>query len=341
LEKIYLLKISNETKVGALTAIAITVLVLGFNALKGKSLFNKPKKIFALFDKTPGLANTAPVYYKGLQIGVTGDKVEKDAIVSQIIVPITLTKDVLLPKNSIAVISSNPLGIASSVIEIQPGNDTRNFIKPGDTLITNATADILAEVSKQINPVLFEVKNAVHSLDSVLMIIGNTFDPNTKSNFQGILGNVNKTTANLIKTSATLQELLSSQSGTLAKSFSNVAAFTDNLSKQNEKINGTLTNIQKVSSNVANLKLQEPLDNLNKTITELQQVISKFNNDKGTLGLLMKDPDLYNQMHSLTYSLNTLVDDLKVNPKRYISIFGRKDKKIKPLNKPISDTLTH
>jgi phospholipid/cholesterol/gamma-HCH transport system substrate-binding protein len=334
------LKISNETKVGALTAVAITVLVLGYNALRGKNLFNKPNKVYALFDNTTGLPNSAPVYYKGLQIGTTGDKVEKDAMVSQILVPITLTKDILLPRNSIAIISGSPLGISTSVIDIKPGDDLTHFIKPGDTLITNASKDILNEVTKQLNPVLFEVKNAVHSLDSVLKVIGNTFDPNTKSNFQGILSNVNKTTGNLIASSASLQSLLSSQSGTLAKSFNNVAAFTDNLTKQNEKINSTLANLQKASTNVANLKLDEPITNLNKTITVLQEVIGKFNNDKGTLGLLMKDPDLYNQLHSLTFSLNTLVDDLKVNPKRYISIFGRKDKKIKPLTKPLSDTLT-
>jgi phospholipid/cholesterol/gamma-HCH transport system substrate-binding protein len=332
------LKISNETKVGALTAIAITLLILGFNFLKGKSLFHKPNKIYAVYDNTMGLPNSAPVFYKGLQIGITGDKVEKDKYASQIIVPITLTKDILIPKNSVAIISGSALGISASVIEIKPGTDTKNFIEYGDTVLTKVPTDLLNEVTKQLNPVLYEVENAVKSLDSVLKIIGRTFDPTTKSNFQGILANVNKTTGSLVTSSAALQSLLNAQTGALAQSMNNVNDFTKNLAKNNGKINSVLSNIDKASNNFANLKLDETLNTLNSSITELQSVIKKFNNDEGTLGKLMKDPDLYNQLNSLTYSINTLVDDFKVNPKRYISIFGRKDKKIKALTKPLSDT---
>jgi phospholipid/cholesterol/gamma-HCH transport system substrate-binding protein len=332
------LKISNETKVGALTAIAITLLILGFNFLKGKSLFHKPNKIYAVYDNTMGLPNSAPVFYKGLQIGITGDKVEKDKYASQIIVPITLTKDILIPKNSVAIISGSALGISASVIEIKPGTDTKNFIEYGDTVLTKVPTDLLNEVTKQLNPVLYEVENAVKSLDSVLKIIGRTFDPATKSNFQGILANVNKTTGSLVTSSAALQSLLNAQTGALAQSMNNVNDFTKNLAKNNGKINSVLSNIDKASNNFANLKLDETLNTLNSSITELQSVIKKFNNDEGTLGKLMKDPDLYNQLNSLTYSINTLVDDFKVNPKRYISIFGRKDKKIKALTKPLSDT---
>jgi phospholipid/cholesterol/gamma-HCH transport system substrate-binding protein len=332
------LKISNETKVGALTAIAITLLILGFNFLKGKSLFHKPNKIYAVYDNTMGLPNSAPVFYKGLQIGITGDKVEKDKYASQIIVPITLTKDILIPKNSVAIISGSALGISASVIEIKPGTDTKNFIEYGDTVLTKVPTDLLNEVTKQLNPVLYEVENAVKSLDSVLKIIGRTFDPATKSNFQGILANVNKTTGSLVTSSAALQSLLNAQTGALAQSMNNVNDFTKNLAKNNGKINSVLSNIDKASNNFANLKLDETLNTLNSSIRELQSVIKKFNNDEGTLGKLMKDPDLYNQLNSLTYSINTLVDDFKMNPKRYISIFGRKDKKIKALTKPLSDT---
>jgi phospholipid/cholesterol/gamma-HCH transport system substrate-binding protein len=335
------LKISNETKVGALTAIAITVLILGYNALNGKNLFNKTNTIYAIYDDAKNLPNAAPVMYKGLQIGVTGNKRPIDKTASRIVVPITLTSDILIPKNSIAYISGNPLGISSPIIEIKPGNETTRFITNGDTLLTNPTADLLNEVTKQLNPVLFEVSNAVHSLDSVLKIIGNTFDPNTKSNFQGILANVNKTTASLVTTSASLQSLLANQSGTLAKSLNNVNSFTENLSKNNGKITDVMNNLDKASNNIAkitNISLDETLGTLNKSITELQTVIHGFNNKEGTLGKLINDPSIYNQLHSLTFSMNTLVDDLKVNPKRYISIFGRKDKKIKPLTKPLSDT---
>jgi phospholipid/cholesterol/gamma-HCH transport system substrate-binding protein len=334
------LKVSNETKVGALTAIAITFLILGYNFLKGKNLFKKQNIIYAVYDNTSGLPEVAPVTYKGYQIGTTTKSRKYDKRASKIVVPILLTdSEIEIPCNSIAIISGSALGISSSTIDIKPGNDYSRILKAGDTIITNAPSDMLSEVTKQINPVLFEVKNAVHSLDSVLMVIGNTFDPNTKSNFQSILSNVNRTTANLIGTSARLETILGQQEGNINKTMLNLNTFTDNLNKNNTKINSTLSNIDKASNTFATLDLKEPLTNINASIKSLNGVIAKFNNDNGTLGMLMKDPELYNQMHSLTYSLNTLIDDLKVNPKRYISIFGRKDKKITPLKRPLSDTL--
>jgi phospholipid/cholesterol/gamma-HCH transport system substrate-binding protein len=334
------LKVSNETKIGALTIIAITMLFLGFNFLKGKTLFSKPKYFYAVFDKINGLpANAAPVMMKGLQIGVTGEAIESDENISAIIVPIKLKKDVRIPANSVAVISGSPLGLSSSVVDIKPGDNMKAFIKPGDTITTKASPDLLNEVTQQLNPVLYQVQKSVQSLDSVLRIVGSTFDPNTKSNMQGILANVNRTTANLIASSASLQQLLNTQSGALAQSLNNVSNFTGNLAKNNEKINGLLSNLEKASKNVAGLKLDETMGGLNQSITELNKVIKTFGNDKGTLGKLLNDPALYQQLNNLTFSINTLVDDLKVNPKRYISLLGRKDRKIKPLERPLNDTV--
>jgi phospholipid/cholesterol/gamma-HCH transport system substrate-binding protein len=334
------LRISNETKVGALTAIAITILVLGYNFLRGKNLFSKPKNIYAVYDNTMGLPNiAAPVFYKGLQIGVTGEKFELDERASKIVVPITLSKKILIPKNSVAIISGSALGISSSVIEIKPGNDYTKFIEPGDTLLTNAPSDLLNEVTKQLNPVLYQVGNAVHSLDSVLRIIARTFDANAKNNVQAILANVQKTTAGLITSSASLQQLLNTQSGALAGSLNNINSFTGNLVKNNDKINGIVDNLGKATTKFSELNVELTLTKLNQSIDELKGVIAKLNNENGSLGLMMKDATLYNRINGLTKSMNTLVDDFKVNPKRYLSIFGRKDKKIKPLDQPLNDTL--
>ncbi len=332
-------KLSNETKVGVLAVVSVTVLIFGYNLLKGKNLFNKNKWIYAKYDNVGNLPVGAPVFYKGLQIGTTGKLQETDVYISKIIVPINLTRDVKLPKNSIALISSSFIGLSGAVIDIKPGDDLTHYITIGDTIRTDASSSLMNEVTKTLNPVLFEVTNAVHSLDSVLGIIANTFDPTAKSNFQGILSNVNKTTQSLVTTSASLQSLLNTQTGAMAQSLNNVNAFTKNLTTNTDKINNTLTNLEKTSKNLAALKLDETLLTLNNTVLELQSVIKKFNNDQGSIGKLMKDPGLYNKLNSLTFSMNTLVDDLKVNPKRYISIFGRKDKKIQPLTKPLSDTL--
>ncbi len=332
------MKISNETKVGILAAVGITVLILGYNALQGNKIFASQKKIYAVYTDVKGLPNSSPVMYKGIQIGLTGNSEPMDKAVSKIIVPIILTKDLLIPKSSIAFINTTLLGKAQ--IDIVEGKDRSKYLSIGDTLDTEQPKGLLDEFSKQLNPVLFEATKAVHSLDSVLGIIGTTFDPAAQANVQAILSNMNKTTAGLINSTASLQTLLNTQTGALAQSLNNVNEFTKNLNKNNDKINTTMVNLEKTSANVANLKLDETLKTLNASIVELQEVIHKFNNNDGTLGKLMSDPGLYNKINGLTTSMNTLVDDLKVNPKRYLSIFGRKDKKIPALTKPINDTLT-
>lgn len=332
------MKISNETKVGALTAITITLLVLSYNFLQGKKLFDKPFVLYAVYETVDGLADNTTVKFNGLPIGTTGKMQSLDERVTKIIVPIFLNnKNYQIPKNSIAIISGSTLGINSAIIDIKEG-DATTYFKNGDTIRTNAPSNMIDEVTKQLNPVLFEVKTAVHSLDSVLNIISGTFDPNTKSNFQSILRNVDRTTANLINTSNGLNTLITNQAGTLSASLQNVEKFTTNLNQQNAKINTMLGNLEKTTDNFAALKLDATLVKLNGTMDEVNGLLKKFGDEKGTVGKMLHDPDLYNQLHSLTYSINTLVDDLKVNPKRYVSLLGRKDKKIQPLKRPLSDT---
>ncbi len=334
------MKVSNETKIGALTAVAITILILGYSFLKGQSLFNKKRIVYAVYENTSGLPESAPVTLKGLPIGITGKKIKSDKYATKIIVPIILNDNELeLPSNSIATISGSPLGISSSVIEITRGTDMTKFLKNGDTILTKAPESLMADLNNQITPLVSQVKNTLTSLDSVVDVLGNTMDPQFRANLQGILRNVNTTTSNLSGSTKELEVILAQQNKNVTQALGNVNKFVENLNNNNKSITSTLSNLDKTSANFAQIDVNPTLNKLNVTIDNLNKLVNEFANSKGSLGLLMKDPELYNQLNNLTFSLNTLVDDVKVNPKRYISIFGRKDKKIAPLNKPIYDSV--
>ncbi len=330
------MKISNETKIGALTAIAITLLVLGFNFLKGKTFFGKSHNLFAKYTNVQGLANSNPVIINGLQVG-TVYSITTDKNMKEILVNMTLTKDVNIPVNSIATIKTNLLSTPS--LEIKLG-DASSYLSKNDTIKTEASAGLLDAAVQELRPVLGQVKNGVKSLDSFLLNVNSVIDPYAKNNIRGILENLNKTTVGLVASSASLQILLNTQTGTLAKSLGNINSFTGNLANNNDKLTGVLTNLDKTTTNLANLDLQKTLNTLTATIGDLQATIGKLNSNTGTAGLLLNDTKLYNNLTATTNKLNLLLDDLKTNPKRYIniSVFGKKDKG-SALMVPLPDTV--
>ena len=151
---------------------------------------------------------------------------------------------------------------------------------------------------------------------------------------------VSEETANLITASASLTELLNTQTGALAGTLNNLNSFTGNLDKNNEKINSLVSNLDKTAGNLSNLELQKTLDILNSTIGDLKGTIAKLNSNTGTVGLLLNDTRLYNNLTATANKLNLLIDDLKTNPKRYvnISVFGKKNKDA-GLTVPLPDTV--
>ncbi len=317
------MKISNETKIGALTAIAIVSLILGFNFLKGKSFFETTHTLNAKYTNVQGLATSNPVMINGMQVG-TVYKISTDKNMKEILVNMTITKDVNIPVNSVAIIKPSLLGTIS--LEINLG-DATSYIPEGGTIATEETTGIFNEVLSKVNPVLYQVTKAVGSIDSVLQLITRILDPNAKNNIAATLENLNKTTSNLIGASSSLETLLNTQTGALAGTLNNLNSFTSNLDKNNGKITSLVNNLDKTATNLSQLDLQKTLTVLNTTIGDLKSTIGKFNETDGTIGLLLNDKRLYNNLSATTNKLNLLLDDLKTNPKRYIniSVFGRKN----------------
>jgi phospholipid/cholesterol/gamma-HCH transport system substrate-binding protein len=333
------MKISNETKVGALTAVAITLLILGFNFLKGRNLFSNSSRIYAKYTNVAGLAVSNQVMVNGLQIGTVYEIKPLDKTIDTILVTLNLTKDVNIPDNSVAFIKTPPLGTPE--IDIQLGN-AAGHLKLGDTILTKTTPGLLDDVMKSVDPVLLQVTQVLHSVDSVMGQLAAVLDPNTKGNLRSAIANLNKTMANLTVTTADVNQLLNSETGSLAKTMNNLSSFTGNLAKNNDTLTATLDNLHRASSQLADANIGHTLRQLDSSTTALHGIIAKINSTGGSVGALINDRSLYNSLYSTTRSLNTLLDDLKVHPKRYISIsvFGKKDKST-PLKAPLSDDSTH
>ena len=324
------MKLTNETKIGALALTAIIILIVGFYYLKGRNLFNRPKRLYAVFHKVDGLAVANPALINGLSIGTVYEMEEKDDKLDSIIVTINVEKkEIKIPDNSLAYISKDLLGTAALVIEL--GNSTA-YINDGGTLNTKLTVGLADEVKASLNPALNKVNGTLESLDSLIEVVGGTFDPATKSNFQRIV-------SNLTASSSSLQALLNAQTGMLAKSLANLNSVTSNLASNKETINRTFGNLDSATAKLAQLNLDATLTNLNSAVSGLDSIVAKANNPSGSIGLLLNDKKLYQNLENTSRSLNILMDDIRVHPRNYvnISVFGRKNKK-EYLTAPLVDT---
>ena len=319
------MKINNETKVGILAIVALVLLIVGFNFLKGKNLFNKEQHLYAVFSDLGSLRKANEVKMKGLPVGTIYDYTEIDKNLTGIIVTITLKRDVNIPKDSRATIESELLG--SAYLNIAQGQST-DYLKDGDTLVTDRATSFLGDVKAQINPTLTRVRDAIDSLKMVLSGLNTLFDKETKGNISEIIRNLKETTSNLNK-------LMNAESGALATTLDNANSITGNLKKNNDSITATISSLKRAADKFSNLEVQPTIDSLQASINEFKAILNKFNTNEGTLGLLLKDRQVYDQLKNLLLGVEILFDDIRLNPKRYTGnlIFNRRDRS-GPLTSP-------
>ena len=333
------MRVSNETKVGALTVIAITLIVLGFNFLRGKTIFKSGNIIHAKYTDTKGLIVSNPVFVNGYQVGTVFEIENQKDNLASIIVSVKLNEAYKIPNNSVATIQDNPLGISS--ISIVLGNAT-TFIKSGDTIQTAPANSLLGDFVNTLSPLGEKTQNAITSLDKVLNNINSVLNDNNKQNLQVILDNLAATTKSLNTSLNAIETMLQKQNGSIAQTFDNVNSFTKNLNDNNQKLNNIITNLDSASKAVKDADLNKTIKTIQVAVTSLNTSLQKLNSGNGTAAKLMNDSSFYNELQGTLKSINTLIDDVKVHPKRYInvSVFGKKDKST-PLTKPLADSLSH
>ena len=333
------MRVSNETKVGALTVIAVTLIILGFNFLKGKTFFKSGTFLYAKYKDTKGLIVSNPVFVNGFQVGTVFEIENMNDNLSELVVCIKLNQLYKIPANSVATIQENPLG--TNAINIVPGNSTV-MIHSGDTIKTAPAASLLGDFMNTLSPLGEQIKNTITSLEKVLGNVNKTLDEENRANFKVILENLSTTTINLNKSIQSVEGMLNKQNGSIAKTADNMNAFTANLNQNNQKISNILSNLDSTTKSIKDAELNKTIKDIQTALIALNTTINKLNNGNGSAAKLLNDPTMYTQLQSTIKSVNTLVDDIKVHPKRYVSlsVFGKKDKST-PLAKPLSDTLAH
>jgi phospholipid/cholesterol/gamma-HCH transport system substrate-binding protein len=308
------MKFTKEIKVGFLAVLGIVMSVFSYNYLKGINLFDKNRKFIVKYEKVDGLSVSNPVTMNGFKIG----KVQKINFNSkntrELLVDIIIDNDVIFPKTSLAELYETGL-IGGKAIAIIPdykndstiaidGDYLKGVIKPGLTELVN---QILPQVQLQIEAVM---KNA----EIVLQNINTLFDDETKKELKSSIEDFSNLTSSLSETSDEISKLIADNSENLTNSLSDFRSASNNIKSITDSLN---------SDDIKSITI-----NLNSLVNNLNSITTSLKNSEGTAGKLINDKSIYDNLENATNQLNRLIEDIKLNPSRYInfSVFGKKNK---------------
>ena len=307
------MRFTKEIKIGFLAIIGIMMSVFSYNYLKGINLFDKSRKFTISYKKVDGLSISNPVTMNGFKIG----KVQKINFnpnnTRELLVDILIDNDVVFPKTSVAELYETGL-IGGKAIAIIPdyendstiafdGDQLKGVIKPGLTELVN---QILPQVQLQIEAVM---KNA----EIVFKNINTLFDEDTKQELRSSIEDFSNLTKSLSETSNEISSLITNNS--------------DNISFAISDFKKASNNIKSISESISSKEVSEISSNLNTLVNNLNSISKSLKDSEGTVGRLINDKSIYNNLENATEKLNILIEDIKLNPDRYInfSVFGRKN----------------
>jgi len=321
------LKHKREIKIGAFVIITLALFIWGMNFLKSKDFFVKKRTFYAVYDKVDGLVKANPVFVKGLKVGIVENVFFVYKPSTHIVVKLTLTSDIPIPRNSISKIYSYDL-MGSKAIELLLG-DSFVQAQSGDTLKSEVGGSLQEEVNRQVQPIKKKAEDLLLSIDSVVTVVSNILNSNTRANLAQSFESIKYTLQNLEHTSYNIDTLVGTQRYRLAGIISNIESISFNIRQSNDKITNIITNFSQISDTLARANVYQTLSNANTAITQISTVVQKINSGEGSLGLLVNDKKLYNRIDGAAKQLDELLEDMKVNPGRYVSVslFGKSAKK--------------
>ncbi len=319
------MKIKREHKIGIVSIIALLLFIWGFTYLKGRDLFLKEKYYFAVYSQVSGLVEGSSVQISGLKVGRIEEIFFHPDDALKVVVKFSIRKSVPVPKNTIARIFSSDL-LGTRAIELKLG-DSEVLAEKGDTLISEIQVSISEEVSIQMLPFKKKAEDLMLSIDSVMAVIQYIFNENTRENIKNSFESIRQTISNLEQTSYSLDTLVAEEKMRISNIFANIESISLNLRKNNQQINNVIENLSSITDSLAKADIINVINNTNKAMTDVAEIVDKVNRGEGSLGLLINNDSLYKNLEKSSLDLDKLLLDMRVNPNRYVhfSVFGRKN----------------
>ncbi len=320
------MKISNELKIGVLTAVAILLFIIGYNFLKGTDVFSSTDTYYARYDEVDGLGLSNFIKIKGLNVGRVTNLVLEKGKQGGIIVEFTVDEDFKLPKGTVArIVSSDLLGTKAINLEL---SDTTIFYQNGDTLASAMQESLTKSVTAELLPVKQKAENLLSSIDSVLTIIRTIFNEQTTNDIKKSVTSITSTLNHINKSAANVEDLLVQNTSRIDRIFGNIESITLMLKNNENNISAVLSNLNNITDTLAKSNLKQVISNAQLALENVAFILEKINKGEGSLGLLINDEKLYMNLEKTSLDLDLLMKDMKLNPDNYVhfSIFGRHNK---------------
>lgn len=296
---------NKEVKIALVAICGLVILFFGMNFLKGLNLFSSSNKYLISFKDISGLAASSPIYADGYKVGVVKSIIYDYNNTGGTVVEADIDNRLRIPKGSSAEIVSDMLGNVK--VNLLLATNPRERVNPGETIQGGINDGALGKMKDMI-PTVMQILPKVDSIvTSVNMLLANPAIAQSLQNVEAVTGNLTITTRRLNNLLATLE---GSVPGMMTR--------TDSI----------LYNANTLAKNLNQIDVAGTVARVDETLANVEKFTEQLNNNQGTLGLLMRDPALYNNLNSTMRSADSLLIDLKAHPKRYVhfSLFGRKDK---------------
>lgn len=297
---------TREVRVGLMVVTAIFVLYFGLNFLKGIDVFSPINDYYATYDNIDGLVPSSPVLIKGYKVGQVEEVIYDFTKQTAFIVRISVSKDIRIPKGAkIELFDNGLMGGKAVQIVYDPLQANGAVYAAGDTVESSVGTGLMAQVAGDLMP---QIQSVAQQADSLLRSLRKVMDGKELNNS---LASIESTTSNLATSSNELKKLMKSDVPGILKD-----------------VNIITTDLKKVSGNLSAVDFAATFASINHTLVNLQLVTDKMNGSEGTIGLLINDKRLYNNLANTVESADKLLVDLKASPKRYVhfSLFGKKEK---------------
>lgn len=324
------MKIRKEVKIGAIMIIAIALLFWGANYLKGINLLEKNKRFFAIYERVDGLGSSNPVVINGYKVG----QVEEISFLpdnsGRLLVKFSVTEENFrISKDTRAkIISSDILG--SKSIELQLGRSNEE-LQNLDTLESDVEASLTEAVNEQIAPLKRKAEDLISTVDSAITTVSAIFNKQARSDLDASFTSIKNSLQTFERTMVQVDGMVKAERNKIAEVLTHLESITRNLANNNDKLTASLENIEAISDSLAGANLKQTVNNASIAMTEVASVMQKINQGEGSLGQLINNDTLYNNLERSADDLDKLLLDMRLNPERYVhfSIFGRKKKEAK------------
>lgn len=318
------MKLSREVKTGIIVLAGIALFILGFSYLKSNSIFDESKKLYAVYNHVGGLQTGTVVTINGFNVGNVSDIKFKDKS-GKLLVTLIINNKFEFSKNSTAELFDTGI-IGGKGIQINPVFDGSAVVQSGDTLKAVIKPGLTELVQEKLTPLQLKVEDAVSNADSLLVNVNEVLDDRTKLELRQSISGLNSLVQSFQKSANALNALMVENQTEIDSSLKNVNAITSNFAS--------------ISNQLKEANLENTMQDFSKSVENLNLLLAKIDQGQGTLGKMANNEELYNNLSSASKELDLLLQDFRLNPKRYVnvSVFGKKQKEYTlPENDPAEE----